>query len=237
MRLIIMKKININDIDLENSFFHFDVRDDEFISKFGFPADIGPDSINAEDNAKVFFSKGAKGVLDLIDVWLIWRMNKEYFMIDNWKEEFLSEKYLLDEIKKNNVFDIMYDWLCKRKYYKVDLIKEIDYKDNDIDEAKRSVYNENECMKIVGKESLRFLFAKEMYKDKVKNSGFVMEEWNMHTIIGRGILPEKISLVVKDSNEDNAFSIIKYFYYKNNSKSDFRILNEFIEYCERNNLD
>lgn len=32
---------------------------------------------------------------------------------------------------------------------------------------------------------------------------------------------------------DNAFLIIRYFYYKYNNKNEFRILNEFIEYCKK----
>ncbi len=32
----------------------------------------------------------------------------------------------------------MYEWLIKRKYYKVDLLQGIDYIENDIDEAKQS---------------------------------------------------------------------------------------------------
>ncbi len=87
-------------MDKDNTLFHFDVRNIDFIEQFGFPADIGLDSKNAERNPKVFFSKEIKGILDIIDVWIIWRMNKDHQHSENWTKDFLMGSYLNDEEKK-----------------------------------------------------------------------------------------------------------------------------------------
>lgn len=50
-----MNIINIKDIDLDNTFFHFDVRNIDYINEYGLEASIGPNSINAEINPKIFF--------------------------------------------------------------------------------------------------------------------------------------------------------------------------------------
>ena len=102
-----MKKVNIDDLDIETTLFHFDIRDERFVEQYGFPADIGPDSKNAEKTPKVFFSKGIKGVLDIIDVWIIWRMNNDHQNSKNWTNEFLSGVYLKDEEKKEITFENM----------------------------------------------------------------------------------------------------------------------------------
>lgn len=56
-----MRKVIINSLDVENTLFHFDVREINFIEQYGFPAEIGPDSKNAEKTPKVFFSKRCEG--------------------------------------------------------------------------------------------------------------------------------------------------------------------------------
>lgn len=131
-----MKKVIISDIN-NNSLFRFDARTLNFIEKYDFPATIGHDSINAETSEKVFFSRGIKGILDLIDVWLIWRLNKEFFKSDDLYYEFLSEEYLIDYEKQKFTFNNMYNGLLERKYFLVDLKEGIDYIKNDIDEAKK----------------------------------------------------------------------------------------------------
>ena len=137
-----MKKITLSSLDIDNTLFHFDVRDISFIEENGFPANIGRDSKNAETTPKVFFSKGIKGVLELIDVWIIWRMNRDHQNSDNWTKEFLSGEYLKNEEKKEITFNNMYEWLSQRRYYKLDLIEGIDYLKNDIDEAKQSALDD-----------------------------------------------------------------------------------------------
>lgn len=227
-----MKTININEIDLDNTLFHFDARDMEYISRYGFPADIGPYSRNAEETPKVFFSKGIQGVLDLIDVWIIWRMNKDHnnSKNKNWVNEFLLGTYLNDYEKLYVTFDNIYNFFADRKYYVVDLIEGYDFIKDDIDEVKRSSILEKDRSFDLKVTPWKYLFAKEMYKGKVKKRGLEMEDWNMHTISGKSVEPEKISLIIDDNGNDNALMVIKYLYNKFANKDNFRILNEFMQY-------
>lgn len=230
-----MKKMNLSEIDLKNSFFHFDVRSLEYIEEYGFPPDIGPDSQNAEETPKVFFSKGIDGVLDIIDVWLIWRMHKDHRENVGWTKEFLLESYLDDIEKKNITFNNMYKWLLQRKYYKVDLEEGIDYKVDDIDEPKRNaIKNKKDCENSV-KKPWDYLFAMQMYKGKIKHFDERMEDWNMHTISNKGISPNKISLLETEDGKTDALSVILDLYEINNN-SNYRLLDEFVSFCKEKNI-
>lgn len=231
-----MRKVIIDYLDKDNTLFHFDVRNIDFIEQFGFPADIGPDSKNAEKNPKVFFSKGMKGVLDIIDVWIIWRMNKDHRHSENWTKDFLMGSYLNDEEKKEITFNNMYEWLIKRKYYKVDLLQGIDYIENDIDEAKQSAIQDKIKKEKTQNIPWRFLFGYEMYKGKIKHNNATMEDWNMHTIVGKGISPNKIALIQTKDGRTDALSIIEVLYQQYVSKDEFRLLNSFMEYCKRRSV-
>lgn len=233
MKVIYLKKITLSSLDIDNTLFHFDIRDIEFIEKNGFPATVGRDSKNAETTAKVFFSKGIKGVLDIIDVWIIWRMNKDNENTENWSQEFLSGFYLKDENKKEITFNNMYEWLIQRKYYKVDLSEGIDYIENDFDEAKRSALENKRKTENTEEIPWKFLYAYEMYKGKINHNDESMESWNMHTITGHGISPNKISLIETEEGKNDALSIIRSLYQQYKEKDNFRILNSFMEYCQK----
>ena len=227
-----MKKININQVDLENSLFHFDYRDIDFIDKNGFPADIGPDSKNAELTPKVFFIRGAKGVLDIIDVWIIWRMNREFSNTEGWVREFLSGDYLFDEEKKEHVFKIMYEWLSERKYYLLNLVEGQDYFEDDVDEVKLSALNDKKECEKNNTIPWKYLFAREMYNTKILKAGLSMEEWNMHTISGHGIKPELITLIETENGKNDALTVVKSLYEIYGNSEEYRILNSFINYCK-----
>ena len=228
-----MKKVILDSLDMDKTLFHFDVREINYIEQYGFPAEIGPDSKNAEKTKKVFFSKGVKGVLDIIDVWIIWRMNKDHQKSEDWTKEFLSGDYLYDEIKKEITFDNMYEWLEQRRYYKVELIEKIDYLEKDIDEAKQSAIKDK-----VEKENTKgipwkFLFAYEMYKGKIAYNDETMEDWNMHTITGHGISSDKIFLIETCDGKDDALSVVEILYSRYDNKEEFRLLNSFMNYCKK----
>ena len=174
-----------------------------------------------------------KGVLDIIDVWLIWRMNKDHQKSEDWTKEFLSGDYLYDEIKKEITFDNMYEWLEQRRYYKVELIEKIDYLENDIDEAKQSAIEDK-----VEKENTKgipwkYLFAYEMYKGKINHNDETMEDWNMHTITGHGISSDKIFLIETCDGKDDALSVVETLYSRYEPKDEFRLLNSFMNYCKK----
>ena len=228
-----MKKVILDSLDMDKTLFHFDAREINYIEQYGFPAEIGPDSKSAEKTKKVFFSKGVKGVLDIIDVWLIWRMNKDHHNSEDWTKEFLSGDYLYDEKKKEITFDNMYEWLEQRRYYKVELIEGIDYLENDIDEAKQSAIQDK-----VEKENTKgipwkYLFAYEMYKGKINHNDETMEDWNMHTITGHGISSDKIFLIETCDGKDDALSVVEILYSRYEPKDEFRLLNSFMNYCKK----
>ena len=81
----------------------------------------------------------------------------------------MSEKYLENNDKKNVTFNNMYEWLSLRKYYKVDLVEGIDYKSDDIDEAKSSAIEEKNRCEGTKMIPWKYLFAKQMYKGKIKH--------------------------------------------------------------------
>lgn len=228
-----MKKVILDSLDMDKTLFHFDAREINYIEQYGFPAEIGPDSKNAEKTKKVFFSKGVKGVLDIIDVWLIWRMNKDHQKSEDWTKEFLSGDYLYDEKKKEITFDNMYEWLEQRRYYKVELMEKIDYLEKDIDEAKQSAIQDK-----VEKENTKgipwkYLFAYEMYKGKINHNDETMEDWNMHTITGHGVSSDKIFLIETCDGKDDALSVVETLYSRYEPKDEFRLLNSFMNYCKK----
>lgn len=227
-----MKILSLDEIDLEETYFHFDVRSIDYIEQYGFPPDIGNDSKNAEKTPKVFFSKGINGVLDIIDVWLIWRMNKDNENESSWTMEFLTEEYLKNEKKKNITFENMYEWLKLRKYYKLDLIPYIDFIPNDLDEAKKQALdNKKECEN-TNKKPWKYLFAMQMYKGKIKHYDVTMEDFNMHTKTNCGVSKDSITLLKTNDGKFDALSIVIELYDKFNAKKEFRILDEFILYCK-----
>lgn len=228
-----MEKVIIDSLDMDKTLFHFDAREIDFIEQYGFSAEIGPDSKNAEKTPKVFFSKGVKGVLDIIDVWLIWRMNKDHQNSEAWTKEFLSGDYLYDEKKKEITFDNMYEWLEQRRYYKVELIEGIDYLENDIDEAKQSAIEDKAEKENTKGIPWKYLFAYEMYKGKIMHNDETMEDWNMHTITGHGISSDKISLIQTKDGKDDALSIVETLYKRFCNKEEFRLLNSFMDYCKK----
>lgn len=182
---------------------------------------------------KYFLVKGAKGVLNIIDVWLIWRMNKDHQNSDDWTKEFLSGDYLYDEKKREITFDNMYKWLEQRRYYKVELIEGIDYLENDIDEAKQSAIEDKVEKENTKSIPWKYLFAYEMYKGKIMHNDETMEDWNMHTITGHGISSGKIFLIETDDGKDDALSILETLYSRYDNKEEFRLLNLFMDYCKQ----
>lgn len=231
-----MRTLVIDELKNDEGFFHFDARSIEFIETNGFPADIGPDSKNAETNPKVFFSTGIKGILEIMDVWLIWRMNKDHNMSPGWQKEFLSEQYLEDEEKKNKTFSNMYDWLRERRYFKLSLTEGEDYIDGDIDEAKQSAIEDRiNCAKR-NMASWKYDFLKQMYKGKIRHNNEKVEDWNLHTIVNVGVQPEKITQLVTPTGETDVLSIVEYLYKNYENKAEFRLLNDFMHFVQEKRM-
>ncbi len=62
-----MNNVNIKDIDLNNSFFHFTTKENiDLIEQEGLKAQIGDASkMKTEEKARVYMSKGGKGILGI----------------------------------------------------------------------------------------------------------------------------------------------------------------------------
>jgi len=68
---------DISEIDLEHSFFHYTNKQNlDSILKFGLEPRIGESALYVEKTPKVFFAKGEKGIITIIDVWLKWLTGK-----------------------------------------------------------------------------------------------------------------------------------------------------------------
>ncbi len=75
-----------------------------------------------------------------------------------------------------------------------------------------------------------------MYKGKIKHNNATMKDWNMHTIVGKGISPNKIALIQTKDGRTDALLIIEVLYQQYVNKDEFRLLNSFMEYCKRRSV-
>lgn len=68
---------DISQIDLKHSFFHYTNKQNlDSIVKNGLEPRIGENSLYVEKTPKVFFVKGEKGIITIMDVWLRWLTSK-----------------------------------------------------------------------------------------------------------------------------------------------------------------
>ena len=146
-----MKKITIDDLP-ENSFFHFThINNIEDIKENGLKSTVGENSAGIENTPKVFFSVGEIGILEIMEVWLRILINKIYGSKDilnlynyeryeekqerliTWADEFISQKYLDDSIRKGLLFEYFYNYLKERIYLVLDIEEGKDYLIDDLD--------------------------------------------------------------------------------------------------------
>lgn len=239
-----MKKVVLNELDDEMSFFHFSpVAQKKFIEDFGLLAQIGDNAKGVEESPKIFFSKGKMGVLEACDVWIKWMMNNSFGMkdkygfyqgktleqrkniIEEWNNEFLSREYLKDTEKLDKVFELVYKGLKKQVYYKLDLVEGIDFDYQDIDEAKvRALMKKQQGNKIDN------IYQKEMYGKFSNVESPIMDSWNMHTKPHKGIEKEKISQVVTTRGTTDGLSIIQEIYETRGKKREWDVLDNFMSY-------
>ena len=186
-----MKKITIDDLP-ENSFFHFThISNIEDIKENGLKSTVGENSAGIENTPKVFFSVGEIGILEIMEVWLRILINKIYGSKDilnlynyeryeekqerliTWADEFISQKYLDDSIRKGLLFEYFYNYLKERIYLVLDIEEGKDYLIDDLDEHKDKLNNEQ--------ASLEYLIAKEQYGPFSDFNTNQVDNWNMHT--------------------------------------------------------
>lgn len=233
-----LKKTKFENISDNFTFFHFTERCNlESISKNGLISQVGKHSASIEENPKIFFAEGCENVLKLNDVWLKWLMNRMFgfyslsrslegnslkFNLLKWQNEYLSKAYKTDEKKKKVLFEKMYKQMDKRVFLALNLTINEDYDLNDTDEVKARLFQ--------NKNSLDYLFFKEMYGNYSDMDTIVMERWNMHTLKNINIKPQNIT-IMEVNGSDNALDILIFFYDKFKDQK-YDLLDDFIKYAK-----
>lgn len=199
---------DISQIEIDNTFFHYTAKENlNNIIKNGLEPRIGKNSLYVERSKKVFFAKGEKGVLTLMDVWLKWlnskcgMSNQIYFIGTFYMRmplciklipNYIVQKSLKNKKKHIKVFNELRLILDNSVFLILDLKENIDFSYNDIDEVKNSYYES---------------FLKLLYPSTSDLKNKKMEYWNMHTYSNKLIEFEKVSLL-KDKNEYSASKIL-----------------------------
>lgn len=208
----IIEEINITNIDLKNTFFHYtDNKNLKNIGIEGLEPRIGKNSKGIEMNEKIFFAMGDTGVLILMDAWLRWlilrpKNSKIYELGSYFIKKSYFPKIIVDIIFKNWIKDKkrlnraiknLKTILDNSVFLVLDLEENIDFSFDDVDEVKAQNYS---------KEQLKYVYC---YDDSDVDDKKV-EYWNMHTYVNKSVEKEKIKLLKLD-NEYSANSILKHF--------------------------
>ncbi len=250
---------NIDEIDIstlnynqmENLFFHYSWKKYlESYDKIGIKPIIGENSDGVDSKSSIFFSKGIEGVLELWDVWLKWRLNRQNNpqYRGNTSDEI---KATLDRYRTNNITDEE----RKEWYYWIDYLKEKKYLSNNEMLTKLFEYQYNEMVNSVYllmnlKDNEEFTYnqideKKQKAINYSKKSGRgidpvvsaqygaysdlstpIVDKWNMQTIPGKDmtIEPSRLKKLIINGNND-VYSIIKYMYdqYKKEVSADKQV--------------
>lgn len=231
--------IDIKELNKTTVFLHYtDKINVKSIFSVGLLPKIGKNSKNIELNKKVFFTEGFDNTLFLMDSWIKWLvlrpksnfiykcgcfyMTHKIFpkivvdlIFKNWIKSDKKVKYAcekLDNILKNSVF------------LKLDLVENVDFSYNDIDEVKNQSFS---------RKQLGYVYTCDSDVSDSK-----MELWNMHTLKDKIIEPEKIKLIEINNNncakdivlymvdntdlsiEDKCPFLVKYLNYLNYNQND-----------------
>ena len=249
-----MKYIKSNEINPNESFFHFSRIDNrESIEHHGLQAVAGGENAAANDrkNRTIYFSKGMAGILKAVDVWARWEYGKYAREVRKYGERVKQdyEAYLVigkddsydKSIMKNVIFNKLYNDFKNRQYYVVDLIEGKDFKYGDID-VKKILSRD-----LHGRAWPGALWKYGPYSDfgTSKNPNNTQEDWNMNTKFGRRTIPtSRLKILETVDGRSDALSVILEAYDKYRdvlfAEDDirFEILDAFIEYArERYKMD
>ncbi len=208
---------DIKNIDLERSFFHYTNIDNlESIFKNGLEPRIGVNSLYIEKTSKIFFVKGEKGIINIMDVWLKWLtakcdVNKFIYWLGTTYMRLpfcikslpnvVVKKNLNNEKKRHKIYNNMKNILDNSVFLILNLEENVDFDYNDIDEVKERYYDS---------------FLKMLYTKNSNLQDKRMEYWNMHTISNKYIEKEKIQILC--NNSDYKASVILKYLIENNMK-------------------
>lgn len=125
-----MEIIDITDIDLNNSYFHFTSKDNiDNVSKEGLKATIGDASKMVNDKARVCFSKGGKWILGIKNSFIHEFKKLKICDIPNaYRKYFNIKDFSSTEIvKEEDVYIAMERKFKDETYLKVDVVENEDY--------------------------------------------------------------------------------------------------------------
>ncbi len=204
------KSIDISGKNIEELFFHYtNINNIDSIFEYGLIPKIGKNSNFIEKSEKVFFTKGSKGILVLMDVWIKWLVLRPrsnfiygtgaYLMQRRWFPKIIIDilwgNWIRNEKRIKKACKKLYGILNESVFLNLCLEKGIDYKEDDYDEVKLRGFR---------RSWLEYVYS---YDEGLINKQ--MDYWNMHTITGKVIEFSKIK-IVKINDEMNANEILKY---------------------------
>lgn len=191
-----IESVNISDIDLNNSYFHFTCKDNlEQIISEGLKAKIGDASkMKSEEQSRVYMSKGGKGVLGI-------------------KNSFIHE------FKKLRICDIPMEY---RKYFDVvDYSKTEKVNEEDVYNAMEKRFKDEIYFKVDAKEGEDFLiedqynnvFAEDFSRESLRE---IFEENPQRDVKGKANhdIDAKKMFLIKTNKGNTAFDIVEYLYNK-----------------------
>lgn len=243
------KKCKLSDLDVENTYFHFtDENSLMSINQNGLISNIGKHSDGIDEKASIFFSSGMISTLQGTNTWIKWLMHRMYgeknqFGIYNgleeeeknlkyheWGKAFLSKEYLVDNKRKEKVFELSYHSLKEKIFLTVDLKPEVDFSSDDIDYNKKNALDQKEMGNIKP-----YLYMKEMYGEYSDVDSIIMDKWNMHTYFDAKIEPERIMQVTDSSGRTDMLHILMEMYDRCKVYGDIKldILDDFMFYAKQ----
>jgi hypothetical protein len=226
--------------ELEPLFFHYGWK--KYMKSYdenGMKPAIGENSDGIDNVKSIFFSKGIEGVLELWDVWLKWRLNRQNnpqfagsnpeeiksttqrFRSGNitdeekkkwfyWRDIFINKKYLNNHNIMSKLFEYEYAEMKNSDYFIMDLKEGEEFFYDQIDMKKEKVITN---AKIEAKAIDPF--ALTQYGHYSDFSTPIADKWNMQTIPDKDIVVEPSRLKrLKVNDKDDVFSVVKYFYDK-----------------------
>ena len=225
-----LEQVDISEIDLNNSYFHFTRRDNlGRISKEGLKPQIGDASkMKNEEQSRVYLSRGGKGIIEIKNSSIhefkelrICDIPEEYRMYFDIKDYSSQE-----QVDEKTVYDAMERRFKDEIYFKVSAKEGEDFL---IEDQYDSIFEKDFSM-----ESLKEMFEQNPKKD-IKGK------------VNHTISPEQLTRLITEKG-DTAFDIVKYLYNRllENAKkigkeafvkwanSD---LNSFFEYIEHQKME
>jgi hypothetical protein len=236
-----IENINIATIpyqQLENCFFHYSWKKFlESYDRYGMKPTIGANSEGIDPEVSIFFSKGIEGVLELWDVWLKWRLNRQnnpqyrgnsskeiqenikMFLAGTinekekkqwyyWMETFINDKYLEDNYILEKLYEFEYNEMLNSDYFIINLKENKEFIYNQIDIKKHwAMENAKKFGRGINPMTLK------QYGQYSDFSTEIVDKWNMQTIPGKEILIDSSRIKrVNVNGKNDVYSIIKYMY-------------------------